>query len=58
MNLSLWLREFDEISEEEMTNAIKFGHEAKANRCQNELVNEVGKKETKRIRKSLKMKIY
>ena len=39
--------EFDEISEEEMTDAIKFGHEAIKNQiqAQTELVNEVGKKE-------------
>ena len=41
--------EFDEISEEEMTDAIKFGHEAIKNQIQvqTELVNEVGKKETR-----------
>ena len=41
--------EFDEISEEEMTDAIKFGHEAIKNQiqAQNELVNEIGKKETR-----------
>ena len=41
--------EFDEISEEEMTNAIKFGHEAIKNQiqAQTELVNEIGKKETR-----------
>ena len=41
--------EFDEISEEEMTDAIKFGHEAIKNQiqAQTELVNEVGKKETR-----------
>ena len=39
--------EFDEISEDEMTDAIKFGHEAIKNQiqAQTELVNEVGKKE-------------
>ena len=41
--------EFDEISEEEMTNAIKFGHEAIKDQieAQNELVNEIGKKDTR-----------
>ena len=41
--------EFDEISEEEMTDAIKFGHEAIKNQiqAQTELVNKVGKKETR-----------
>ena len=41
--------EFDEISEEDMTNAIKFGHEAIKNQieAQNELVNEIGKKDTR-----------
>ena len=41
--------EFDEISESEMTEAIKFGHEAiKAQiDAQNELVNEIGQKETR-----------
>ena len=41
--------EFDEISEEEMTDAIKFGHEAIKNQiqAQTELVNEVGKKEAR-----------
>ena len=41
--------EFDEISEEDMTNAIKFGHEAIKNqiKAQNELVNEIGKKDTR-----------
>ena len=41
--------EFDEISEEEMTNAIKFGHDAIKTQIdiQNELVDEVGKKETR-----------
>ena len=41
--------EFDEISEEEMTDAIKFGHEAIKNQiqAQTELVNEVGMKETR-----------
>ncbi len=41
--------EFDEISEEEMTDAIKFGHEAIKNQiqAQTELVSEVGKKETR-----------
>ena len=41
--------EFDEISEQEMTDAIKFGHDAiKAQiDAQNDLVNEVGKKETR-----------
>ena len=41
--------EFDEISEEEMTNAIKFGHDAIKTQIdiQNELVEEVGKKETR-----------
>ena len=39
--------EFDEISEEDMTNAIKFGHDAIKNQieAQNELVNEIGKKD-------------
>ena len=39
--------EFDEISEEEMTSAIKFGHEAIKLQidAQNDLVNEVGKKD-------------
>ncbi|MAR62695.1 MAG: polyribonucleotide nucleotidyltransferase [Flavobacteriaceae bacterium] len=39
--------EFDEISEEEMTSAIKFGHEAIKLQIdvQNDLVNEVGKKD-------------
>ena len=41
--------EFDEISEEEMTDAIKFGHEAIKNQiqAQTELVNEIGKRETR-----------
>ena len=41
--------EFDEISEEEMTDAIKFGHEAIKNQiqAQTELVSEIGKKETR-----------
>ena len=41
--------EFNEISEEEMTNAIKFGHEAIKTQIevQNELVNEIGKKDTR-----------
>ena len=41
--------EFDEISEEDMTNAIKFGHDAIKNQieAQNELVNEIGKKDTR-----------
>tara|TARA_B100000963_G_scaffold350598_1_gene361059 strand:- start:7477 stop:9591 length:2115 start_codon:yes stop_codon:yes gene_type:complete len=41
--------EFDEISEQEMTDAIKFGHEAIKNQiqAQTELVNEIGKKETR-----------
>ena len=41
--------EFDEISEEDMTNAIKFGHEAIKIQieAQNELVNEIGKKDTR-----------
>ena len=41
--------EFDEISEEEMTDAIKFGHEAIKHQiqAQTELVNEIGKKETR-----------
>ncbi len=41
--------EFDEISEEDMTNAIKFGHDAIKNqiKAQNELVNEIGKKDTR-----------
>jgi len=41
--------EFDEISEEEMTDAIKFGHEAIKVQidAQNELVKAVGKKETR-----------
>ncbi len=39
--------EFDEISEEEMTNAIKFGHEAIKVQidAQNDLVNEIGRKD-------------
>ena len=41
--------EFDEISEEDMTNAIKFGHDAIKNQieAQNELVNEIGRKDTR-----------
>ncbi len=41
--------EFDEISEKEMTDAIRFGHEAIKNQiqAQTELVNEIGKKETR-----------
>ena len=41
--------EFDEISENEMTEAIKFGHEAIKTQidAQKELVNEIGKKETR-----------
>ena len=41
--------EFDEISEDEMTDAIKFGHEAIKNQiqAQTELVSEIGKKETR-----------
>ena len=41
--------EFNEISEDEMTDAIKFGHEAIKNQiqAQTELVNEIGKKETR-----------
>ena len=47
--------EFDEISEEEMTDAIKFGHDAiKAQiDAQNDLVNEVGKKETREYEKAV-----
>ena len=47
--------EFDEISEQEMTDAIKFGHDAiKAQiDAQNELVNEVGKKETREYEKAV-----
>ena len=47
--------EFDEISEQEMTDAIKFGHDAiKAQiHAQNELVNEVGKKETREYEKAV-----
>jgi len=43
--------EFDEISEEEMTKAIKFGHDAIKTQIdiQNELVEEVGKKRNKRL---------
>ena len=39
--------EFDEISEEEMTDAIKFGHEAIKVQidAQNDLVNEIGRKD-------------
>ena len=39
--------EFDEISEEEMTDAIKFGHEAIKLQidAQNDLVNEIGRKD-------------
>ena len=39
--------EFDEISEEEMTDAIKFGHEAIKIQidAQNDLVNEIGRKD-------------
>ncbi len=41
--------EFDEISESEMTDAIKFGHEAIKRQidAQKELVDEIGKKETR-----------
>ncbi|MBL6670277.1 MAG: polyribonucleotide nucleotidyltransferase [Flavobacteriaceae bacterium] len=41
--------EFDEISESEMIEAIKFGHEAIKTQidAQKELVNEIGKKETR-----------
>ena len=41
--------EFDEISESEMTEAIKFGHEAIKSQidAQKELVNEIGQKETR-----------
>jgi polyribonucleotide nucleotidyltransferase len=41
--------EFDEISESEMTEAIKFGHEAIKTQidAQKELVNEIGQKETR-----------
>ena len=41
--------EFDEISEQEMTDAIKFGHDAIKVQIevQRELVNEIGKKETR-----------
>ena len=47
--------EFDEISEQEMTGAIKFGHDAiKAQiDAQNDLVNEVGKKETREYEKAV-----
>ena len=47
--------EFDEISEQEMTDAIKFGHDAiKAQiDAQNDLVNEVGKKETREYEKAV-----
>ena len=47
--------EFDEISEQEMTDAIKFGHDViKAQiDAQNDLVNEVGKKETREYEKSV-----
>ena len=44
-----------EISEQEMTDAIKFGHDAiKAQiDAQNDLVNEVGKKETREYEKAV-----
>ena len=47
--------EFDEISEEEMTDAIKFGHDAIKVQIdvQNKLVNEVGKKETREYEKAV-----
>ena len=50
--------EFDEISEEEMTNAIKFGHEASKVQieAQNDLVNEIGKKDTREYDHSIENK--
>ena len=47
--------EFDEISEQEMTDAIKFGHDAIRVQidAQNDLVNEVGKKETREYEKAV-----
>ena len=51
--------EFDEISESEMTEAIKFGHEAIKSQidAQKELVNEIGKKEQENMNLQLRMKI-
>ena len=50
--------EFDEISEEEMTNAIKFGHEAIKVQidAQNDLVNEIGRKDIREYDQSIEDK--
>ena len=50
--------EFDEISEEEMTDAIKFGHEAIKIQidAQNELVNEIGRKDIREYDQSIEDK--
>ena len=50
--------EFDEISEEEMTDAIKFGHEAIKIQidAQNDLVNEIGRKDIREYDQSIEDK--
>ena len=50
--------EFDEISEEEMTDAIKFGHEAIKIQidAQNDLVNEIGRKDIRDYDQSIEDK--
>ena len=50
--------EFDEISEEEMTDAIKFGHEAIKTQidAQNDLVNEIGRKDIREYDQSIEDK--
>jgi polyribonucleotide nucleotidyltransferase len=50
--------EFDEISEEEMTEAIKFGHEAIKVQidAQNDLVNEIGRKDIREYDQSIEDK--
>jgi len=50
--------EFDEISEEEMTDAIKFGHEAIKIQidAQNDLVNEIGRKDIRQYDQSIEDK--
>ncbi len=50
--------EFDEISEQEMTDAIKFGHEAIKVQidAQKDLVNEIGKKDIRKYDQSIEDK--
>ena len=50
--------EFDEISEEDMTDAIKFGHEAIKIQidAQNDLVNEIGRKDIREYGQSIEDK--